>query len=116
MCGEQNEEKEQGWRQGGGTNAHGRRGGSRFARGHNLQHLLAVIDQRKRREGNGVWSVTGWRTGLKSETPGKNGVCERIRGIGVEEDNTDRVKRRREVRRQTKQGTERERNRRGVGG
>ena len=64
-----------------GTNAHGRRRGSRFARGHNLQHLLAVIDQRKRREGNGMWSVTGWWRGLKSETPGKKGVCERIRGI-----------------------------------
>lgn len=29
------------------------------ARGYNLQHLLAVIDQRERREGNGVWSNTG---------------------------------------------------------
>ncbi|KAK5916941.1 hypothetical protein CgunFtcFv8_011872 [Champsocephalus gunnari] len=29
------------------------------ARGHNLQHLLAVIDQRKRRGGNGVWADTG---------------------------------------------------------
>lgn len=29
------------------------------ARGQNLQHLLAVIDQRKKREGNGVCSDTG---------------------------------------------------------
>lgn len=46
----------------------------------------------------------------------KRSVRENQRDIGVEEDNTEGVKRRREVRRQTKQGTVRERNRRGVGG
>lgn len=41
-----------------GMNAYRRHCGKLVARGHNLQHLLAVIDQRKRREGNGMWSDT----------------------------------------------------------
>lgn len=55
---------------------------SPVARGHNLQHLLAMIDQRKRREGNGVCGLTrdeamGWRRGLKSQ---RKMECESERG------------------------------------
>lgn len=46
--------KYKGWRQGRERTPTGRHCGSRLAGGHNLQHLLAVIDQRNREEGNGV--------------------------------------------------------------
>lgn len=50
--------KKQGWRRGGGEERKRETVQSPVARGHNLQHLLAVIDQGKRREGNGVCGLT----------------------------------------------------------